>query len=116
MITEKNALVMLEGEVPPGTDGTQLARQYYTSIQHFAEASVRLCEENKFRKLERFLAVACKLFKEGNQTVRNGIVNVYLYSLSRSLDLRPAARKSIEPFMPMELRLEYARQLYTSGV
>jgi hypothetical protein len=116
MITEKTALVMLEGEFPAGTDSAQLTRQYYTSIQHFAEASVRLCEENKFRKLERFLVVACKLFKEGNQTVRNGIVNVYLHTLSHALDLRPAAHKSIEPFMPLELRLEYARQLYASGV
>lgn len=116
MITEKIALVMLEGEVPAVTEGAQLARQYYTSIQHFAEASLRLCEQNKFRKLERFLVVACKLFKEGNQTVRNGIVNVYLYTLSRSLDLRPAAHKSIEPFMPLELRLEYARQLYARGI
>lgn len=88
---------MLEGEVAPGTDGTQLARQYYTSIEHFAEASVRLCEENKFRKLERFLVVACKLFKEGNQTVRNGIVNVYFYTLSRSPDSRPSHTSRSSP-------------------
>lgn len=117
MITEKTALVMLDGEVPPVTlEDPYMTRQYYKSIQAFADASVKLCDENKFKKLERFLAIAYKLFKEGNETVKNGIVNVYLFSLSRSLDMHPATRKSLEPFMPKELRLEYARQRYASGI
>lgn len=107
---------MLNGDVPARTDDPHYTKQYYQSIQHFADASVRLCDEGKFKKLEQFLAVAWKLFKEGNETVRNGIVNIYLFALSRSMDQKPGARKWIEPFMPMELRLENARQHYVSGM
>lgn len=107
---------MLDGEVPPSDDDPHYTRRFYKSIQAFANISLRLCEEQKFKKLERFLAIACKLFKEGNETVKNGIVNVYLFTLSRSLDVQPGARKWIEPFMPGELRMEYARLHYVKGV
>ncbi|MBL0740006.1 DUF7674 family protein [Chryseolinea lacunae] len=116
MITERIALVMLDGEVPKDANDPHHTRQFYTSIQAFANVSLRLCEEGKFKKLEQFLAVAFKLFKEGNATVKNAVVNVYLFTLSRSLDQQPGARKWIEPFMPAELRLEYARLHYASGM
>jgi hypothetical protein len=116
MITERIAIVMLEGEVKYKPDDRHYTRQFYKSIQSFAEASRRLSEDGKFAKLQQFLNVACKLFKEGNETVKNGIVNVYLFTLSNSLDKLPEAKKWIEPFMPRELREEYARLKHASGV
>lgn len=116
MINERIALVMLDGEVPSAIGDPHHTKQFYRSIQAFADVSLRLCEEGKFKKLERLLLVACKLFRNGNETVKNGIVNVYLFTLSRALDQQPAARKWIEPFMPDELRLEYARLQYVSGI
>jgi hypothetical protein len=116
MINERIAIVMLEGELPATENDPHHTKQFYKSLQSFANASLRLCEEGKFKKLEQFLNVALKLFKEGNERVKNGIVNVYLYTLSHSLDKQAAARRWIEPFMPNELRLEYARQHYASGM
>ena len=116
MINERIALVMLNGEVPDEKGDPHHTRQFYKSIQAFADISLILCEEGKFKKLERFLKVAFKLFKEGNATVKNGIVNVYLFTLSRSLDQNRPSRKWIEPFMPRELRLEYARLHYAPGL
>lgn len=116
MITERIALVMLDGAVPECNDDPHHARQFYRSIQAFADVSLKLCDEGKFKKLEQFLAVACKLFKDGNATVKNGVVNVYLFTLSNSMDRQPAAGKWIEPFMPKELRMAYARLHYASGV
>ena len=116
MITERIALVMLDGEVLNDSSDPHHTRQYYKSIQEFANASLTLCEEGKFKKLQRFIKVAFMLFKEGNETVKNGIVNVYLFTLSRSVDQNPSSRKWVEPFMPKELRIEYARLLYASGM
>ena len=107
---------MLNGEVPGSTNDPHYTKQYYQSIQAFADASVKLCEEGKFKKLERFLAVAWKLFKEGNETVKSGVIHVFLFTLSRVMDREPAARKSIEPFMPNELRIEYARMHNASAI
>lgn len=116
MITERIATVMLDGEVPNAKNDPHHTKQFYKSIQSFAYVSLRLCEEGKYKKLEQFLKLACKLFKEGNETVKNGIVNVYLFTLSQALDKQAQARKWIEPFMPKELRFEYARQHYASGM
>jgi len=107
---------MLDGQIPSSENDPHHTKQFYKSIESFAQVSLRLCEEGKFKKLEQFLKLALKLFTEGNETVKNGIVNVYLFTLSRSLDKQENARKWIEPFMPRELRLEYARQHYASGM
>jgi hypothetical protein len=116
MINERIALVMLDGEVPASSGDPHHRQQLCISIQAFADASVQLCEQGKFKKLEQFLTVAWKLFKEGNATVKNGIINIYLFTLSRVMDMDQNARKSIEPLMPKELRAEYARLHYTSGL
>lgn len=116
MINERIALVMLDGEVPSRQGDPHYTNQFYKSVQAFANASVRLCEEGKFKKLEQFLAVAWKLLKDGNDTVKNGIVNIYLFTLSNVMDSHDAVKKNIEPLMPKELRLEYARLHYISGL
>jgi hypothetical protein len=116
MINERLAVVLLDGVVVPGIQDPHYTRQFYRSLRSFAEASLRLCDEGRFQKLEQFLKVALKLFKYGNETVKNGVVNVYLYTLSQALDRQREARRWIEPFMPQELRFEYARLHYVSGV
>lgn len=116
MITERIAIVMLDGEVLNSENDPHHTKQFYKSIQAFAHVSLRLCEEGKFKKLEQFLKIAFKLFSEGNETVKNGILNVYLYTLSQAFDKQAELRNWVEPFMPGELRLEYARQLYAKGM
>ena len=65
MITERIALVMLDGEVPECKNDPHHTQQFYKSIQAFANVSLTLCEQGKFKKLESFLKVAFKLFSDG---------------------------------------------------
>ena len=116
MITERTALVMLEGEIPKSENDPHYTMHYYQSIQVFAQATLALCEQNNFKKLNRHLRVVLKLFNGGNDTVRNGIVNVYLHTVSHFLDTHRAHKKWMEAYMPAELQKEYARQHYTSGI
>lgn len=97
---------MLDGGVSCEAGDPHYTNHYYKSIQAFADASVKLCEERKFKKLEQFLAVAWKLLRDGNAPVKNGITNVYLFTLSQVMDQQREVRVSIEPLMPKELRLE----------
>ncbi len=106
---------MLDGEVPKVSGDAHHRRQFHKSIQAFADASIKLCEVGKFRKLEQFLTVVW-LFKDGNETMRNGIVNIYLLTLSRVMDLNQKARRKVEPLMPKEMRLEYARLPIVIGI
>lgn len=107
---------MLDGDVPSRQGDPHYTNQFYQSVQAFADASVRLCGEGKFEKLGQFLNVAGRLRREGNDTVKNGIVNIYLLTLARMMDLQVGVRKDVEPLMPKELRLEYARLHYISGL
>jgi hypothetical protein len=116
MITERIAIVMLDGQVISSMDDPHHTKQFYKAIQTFADVSLKLCEQQKYTRLERLLTVALKLFKEGNQTVRNAIVNVYLYTISRSMDSNARTRNWIEPFLPKELRIEYSRFHYSTGL
>ncbi len=116
MINERIALVMLDGEVPSLKDDPHHPRQFYKSMQLFADVSLKLCDEGKYKNLGRFLAVADNLLRDGNESVKTAIVNIYLFTLSRSMDKQPAIRKWIELFMSAELRTEYARMLYASGM
>ena len=116
MINERIALVMLDGKVPNNVNNPNHTKLFYKSIQCFANISLRLCEEGKFKKLEAFLKVALRLFREGNVTVKNGIVNVYLYALSRALDNQSSASAWIDSILPKELILEFTRQHYASGM
>lgn len=86
MINERNALVMLIGEVPSGVNDPHHTKAFYKTIQSFADSSLEQCEKGNLKKFERFLNVALKLFKEGNETVKNGIVNVYLFTVTHALD------------------------------
>lgn len=116
MINERIALVMLEGEVPESCNDPHHTKQFYKAIQNFAIGTISLCEQKKFIKLERHLKVALKMFKDGNDNVRNGIVNVYLYTLSHMLDKDHNHTKWIDAYMPHELKHEIARQHNTSAL
>lgn len=116
MINERIALVMLEGEVPQTGNDPHHTKQFYKAIQNFAIGTLSLCEQKKFITLERHLKVALKLFKEGNDNVRNGIINVYLYTLSHTLDKDHQHSRWIEAYMPGELQCEIARQHNTTAL
>ena len=116
MITEQVALVMLGGEIPNSDNDLHYTRHYYKSIQAYANVTLVLCEQENFKKLDRYLKVALKLFKEGNENVRNGIVNVFLYTVSHFLDTHREHKRCMHAYMPAELQMEYSRQHYASGI
>lgn len=117
MINEKIALIMLEGEIPdskaPGFDYT---KELYSSVQKFAQSSLALCDQGRTKKFESHLNLAFRLFKEGNNTVKNSIVNVYLYAISYALDQNDALRKLAKGLFPKELAEEYQRLHLVGGL
>ena len=116
MITERIALIMLDGMVQHTADDPHHTKQYYKSIRQFADVSLAVYQKGQYSRLERYLKLAWRLFSEGNETVKNGIMNVYLNVLSFAMDKDIDMHKCIEPFMPHALRIEYHRQLNASGV
>lgn len=116
MLTERNALVMLDGVVPDAARDPHLTRAFYQSIQRFATASLAMCENGNVKKFEEHLKVALRLFREGNVTVKNGVINVYLFTLAYALDKQAHLITLVEKVFPKELREEYHRLHYISGI
>ena len=108
---------MLEGEIPSDDfPDPQYTKRFYRAIQNFAAASLQLCEVGKTTKLDVYLQVALKLFREGNETVKNAVINVYLFTISHALDKQLQLVQHIQKFFPKELMSEYNRLHYASGM
>jgi hypothetical protein len=117
MINERLALVMLEGEIPSSQEpDPNYTKRFYHSMQTFAHASFRLCEAGRIGKFEDHLKVALRLFREGNETVKNGIINVYLYTIARTLDQNRMREDLASRLFPRQLMNEYNRLHYVSGM
>lgn len=117
MINERIALVMLEGQIPliKGID-PHYTRRFYNSIQTFTQTSMILCESGCVKKFEAHLKVATRLFNEGNETVKNGVANVYLYSICTLLDQKREVRDLIENLLPKNLKNEMHHLHMSSGI
>ena len=117
MINERIALLLLNGEAGQLTNNnSHYTREFYQCMQGFANASETTCQSGNLKKFESHLNIAKKLYNDGNETVRNGIVNVFLYKALDMLDQIPAARKVAEKCLPAELLQEINRQHYSSGL
>lgn len=88
---------MPDGNANALENGPHHSRQFYQSMQKFAHVSQQLCNNGHYNKLEKLVRVAFRLFKEGNETIRNVVVNVYLFSLSNALDRNKEARVWLDP-------------------
>lgn len=117
MINERFALIMIEGEIPESSEpDPHYTKRFYRAMQIFANASFNLCEAGRIKKFEEHLKVALRLFKEGNETVKNGIINVYLYTVSRALDKQEMLAAYASRIFPSELIKEYNRMHLSSGI
>jgi len=117
MINERIALLLLNGEAGRFADNnSHYTREFYHCMEGFASASVATCRSGNLKKFESHLNIAKKLYADGNETVRNGIVNVFLYKALDMLDKIPAAKRIAEQCLPKELLNEIHRQHYCSGM
>lgn len=108
---------MIEGEIPSSNvPDPHFTRRFYHAMQIFADASYKLCECGKEKKFEEHLKVALRMFREGNETVKNGIINVYLYTVSRALDRQEMLRNYAMRIFPMELISAYNKMHLCSGL
>jgi hypothetical protein len=117
MINERIALLLLNGEAGRLiSNNAHYTREFYHCMEGFADASVATCQSGNLKKFESHLNIAKKLYADGNETVKNGIVNVFLYKALDMLNQIPAARQVAEKCLPQDLLCEINRQHYSSGI
>jgi len=116
MIDERTALLMLNGELPESSANSDYTRAFYRSLQNFGHRSQAECERGNLGWFENSLRTALELFRQGNQTVKNAIVNVYLFTVSNAIKANKRLQALMEKLFPVELKEEYHRLLYVSGI
>jgi hypothetical protein len=116
MINERIALLLLNGEAGRIANNSHYTREFYHCMEGFANASVATCQSGNLKKFESHLNIAKRLYRDGNETVKNGIVNVFLFRALDTLDQIPAARTIAEKCLPEELLREINKQHYCGGL
>jgi hypothetical protein len=112
MISERQALMMIEEELAP-QEFTLLQRKHlYQVMQAYASRISRLGEEGHLKKFETQLEVADRLYVEGTEVVRELMEKVYMSTLSHSLERKPEllaiAKKHLSKFL---LKVMHTSQL-----
>jgi hypothetical protein len=119
LIRENEVLDLLENEFPlinSELKSTSNSVDVYKSIRCFAEFTKTLIFNNNFTEVKHCFNVAEKMLQQGNNTVKNAIENVYVYSMSSILDMATPLSKKTKEIMNDSLRREYNRQICSHGI
>lgn len=113
MINERLALLQLNELGGVTTDNSQ---EFYRQLEEFASTAIAMYLSQDLKKFESHLKVISALYSEGNETVKNGIENVFLFKVLDTLDQHPSAKEMARQCLPDQLLQEANRQHYCSGL
>jgi hypothetical protein len=116
MINERIALLLLNGEAGKVARDPHYTKEFYQCMERFASTSIAVCQSHYLAKFESHLKVIKKLYLDGNETVKNGILNVFLFKVLDTLDQTPSFKLLAKKLLPQEMLVEATRQHYCSGI
>ncbi|HEX7412715.1 MAG TPA: hypothetical protein VF411_01625 [Bacteroidia bacterium] len=114
-ITENEALTLLSIELPQlGVEIKNICKQItiFNVMSCFADVTKQMVKMGNLKEVKRCFNLAEKIWKKGNNAVKNVIENGYLFSLSTVLDLNT----KIKDLLNATLKKEYYRQVYGHGI
>ncbi|NUY79592.1 hypothetical protein HUK80_01695 [Flavobacterium sp. MAH-1] len=85
----------------------------YKQADRFAEITKTFIRTGNIARAKKCLAIAEKLFNEGNQQTKSVIANTYVFSVTTFMELRNC---KIANLFPQSLKKEYINQITASGV
>lgn len=88
----------------------------YKSVKCFVDFTKQLALKGNFKEVKHCFTVAEKLLRNGNNTVKNAIENVYVFSLSSIIDFNTPLSKKVKELLTDSLKKEYNRQICASGI
>ena len=118
-IAESEVLNVLEKELPeikPLSENISNPENVYKVMQVFANYTKQLAVTGNLKEVKHCFNVAEKLINEGNNIVKNGIFNCYLFSVSTVMDLTSPVSQTIKNLLTDSLRKEYYRQTGASCI
>lgn len=117
MICENELPQIVEHEIPElsgkiSDKHCNLHETLYILREH---AHAKMEEEN-FGAVKQCMAVAENLYQKGNQSVKNAIENVYVYSFSSMLFNDTEKRKALLGLIPITLYSVFVQQMLHSHI
>jgi hypothetical protein len=119
MIPDKDVVQVIIDEVPelkPIVFSSIGTVSIYQNVRLLADLTVKLIEERDLRLVRKCFVVAEKLLKEGSQTTKNAIENVFVYSVTTRTEKQDYSRNEVLPLLPAALKAEYQRQTHTACI
>jgi hypothetical protein len=87
----------------------------YHSIQVLTDYTKRMALEHNFKMLKNCMSLVQTIYERGNQSVRNAVENVFIFSFSTMLSrCNTVEWKIVQSYMPSELYSIYVEQVLKS--
>ena len=118
-IAESEVLTILEKELPEiktWLDNIANPGNVYKVMQVFANYTKQLAINGNLKEVSHCFNVAERLILEGNNMVKNGIYNCYLFSVSTIIDLTSPVSQAVKNLLTDSLKKEYYRQAGASCI
>lgn len=112
MITERQAVLMIENELPQIESRRLEKKNLYEFMQAYANRTCHLGELSELKAFETNMLVANRLYTEGNEEVREVMELVYISTLSHSLERRQELLSLARQYLSASfLKITYRDQL-----
>jgi len=119
VINENGVLDLLGNEFPSTNELLERkadSTNVYKTIQYFADFTKQLIQNGNLKEVKHCFNVAEKMLENGNNTVKNAIENVYVYSLGTVVALSSLKTNQLKKIFNGSLRKEYNKQVCTHGI
>jgi hypothetical protein len=119
MITENKVSDILGEELPEINNELEKlsnSNNIYKTIECFVDFTKLLISKGNLKEVKHCFNVAEKMLKNGNNTVKNAIENVYVYSLGTVVALSTLKTNHLKEIFNGSLRKEYNKQVCASGI
>jgi len=94
----------------------QIFLNIFKSAKEVAQATCSCIVMGNYTRAKRYFAWAEKILKEGSSLEKIAISNVFVYSLSTTIDRLGQERNKVQLLLPPLLLSEYCAQINASGV
>ncbi len=119
MITENEVPDILGEELPEincELEKLPNANNVYKTMECFVGFTKQLISKGKLKEVKHCFIIAERMLNEGNNTVKNAIENVYVYSMGTVVALSTLTTNQLKEIFNGSLRKEYNKQVCTSGI
>ncbi len=119
MIHESEVLDLLGNKIPdinPELEKLATTGNVYKTIQCFADFTRNLIGAGNLQAVKGCINLAEEMLEHGNNTVKNAIENVFLFTLAPVIDLGDQVGITLKKMLKGDLRKEYSRQVSVSGI